>query len=364
MIDYYKDRKYFVYRHIAPNGKMYIGITSKSNPEQRWMTDGSGYSSNRHFWNAIQKYGWNNFKHIIVAHGLSVDTACHLEAYLIDKYDSMSNGYNQTSGGIYPTEVTDEIRIIISNKIKAYHNSLPEGAWSAKFVGHAVSPETKKKIASKALGRQFPQEVIDRRAATFRANMTDERRKLRSDISKNRKVSQETREKLSKINKGKQVSEYTKSLLREKAIHRYTENDYIWVHKSSSEMLINSCDMYDYLDQGYELGRSNVKNKYIHKGAEIRKVSESELAAYLADGWILGHTDLRRTNISNSKKKYIYMYSDLSFYSGEELANYLRNNGYPKISQGTVNEICRGKKFLAYPDLDNTIIRRVLNENI
>ena len=110
MSNYYLTRKYFVYRHVAPNSKMYIGITSRLNPEDRWGKDGKGYIENTHFWNAIQKYGWNNFKHIIVAHNLDVDTACHLEEYLIKKYDTMNNGYNQTSGGVRPTEITDEIR--------------------------------------------------------------------------------------------------------------------------------------------------------------------------------------------------------------------------------------------------------------
>ena len=71
MRDYYIDRKYFVYRHVAPNGKMYIGITSKSDPTHRWGSGGVCYKKNAHFWNAIQKFGWDNFQHIIVAHGLS-----------------------------------------------------------------------------------------------------------------------------------------------------------------------------------------------------------------------------------------------------------------------------------------------------
>ena len=83
MTDYFKHRKYFVYRHVAPNGKMYIGITGKSDPIYRWGAGGICYKKNVHFWSAIQKYGWDNFQHIIVAHGLSVDTACHLEEYLI-----------------------------------------------------------------------------------------------------------------------------------------------------------------------------------------------------------------------------------------------------------------------------------------
>ena len=49
------------------NGKMYIGITSRT-PEARWGNNGSQYTKAKNpcFYNAIQKYGWDNFEHIIL----------------------------------------------------------------------------------------------------------------------------------------------------------------------------------------------------------------------------------------------------------------------------------------------------------
>lgn len=43
---------YIVYKHIAPNSKIYIGIT-KMNPLKRW-DNGRGYSTNKHFSRAIK----------------------------------------------------------------------------------------------------------------------------------------------------------------------------------------------------------------------------------------------------------------------------------------------------------------------
>lgn len=364
MIDYYKNRKYFVYRHVAPNGKMYIGITSKANPQDRWMHDGSGYLSNLHFWNAIQKYGWSNFKHIIVAHGLSVNSACHLEQYLIKKYDSMNNGYNQTSGGVRPTEFTNNIRAKISEAVKNSRASLPEGEWASKFLGHEVSDITRKKISAKNKGRKFSRECIDKRAATFKANMTDERRKVWSDSSRGRRVSAATRLKLSEINKGKIVSIETRSKLSRKAIERNNAVNYIWVHHNSIEHLIDSLDLYDYLDQGYELGRSSAELIYITKDNVNKKILSSELEQYIAEGWKQGFSASRTSNIRKSKCKFIYTYNNIEFRTGDEVAAYLRDNGYPKISQGTVNAVCQGKSVLTYPELSGKLFRRNTDEDI
>ena len=90
---------YYLYMHIAPNGKMYVGIT-KQLPQSRWK-NGYGYASSPHFYNAILKYGWDNIEHIVLADNLSVEWACKLEKCLIEEYDltNHENGYNVCVGG-------------------------------------------------------------------------------------------------------------------------------------------------------------------------------------------------------------------------------------------------------------------------
>lgn len=93
------ERKYTVYMHVTPSGKRYIGITCKK-PEYRW-NHGDGYALNKHFYNAILKYGWENIDHIIVCRDLSKDEACELEQFLIKVHETTnpSKGYNQSIGG-------------------------------------------------------------------------------------------------------------------------------------------------------------------------------------------------------------------------------------------------------------------------
>ena len=90
---------YYVYVHISPNDKKYFGIT-KRYPTGRWK-NGYGYASSPHFYNAILKYGWDNFQHIILVDNLSKEWACQLERDLIWKYQSNNPkyGYNVCDGG-------------------------------------------------------------------------------------------------------------------------------------------------------------------------------------------------------------------------------------------------------------------------
>lgn len=363
MTDYFKHRKYFVYRHVAPNGKMYIGITGKSDPIYRWGTGGICYKKNVHFWRAIQKYGWDNFQHIIVAHGLSVDTACHLEEYLIKKYDSMTNGYNQTSGGIYPTEVTDEIRDVIRQKVKQYHSNLPAGEWSKRFMGHTLNEAAKRKISAKAKGRKKSPEVIARQVATFKKNLTPESRYKMGSAFRGKHLSETAKRKISIANTGRIISEDAKARLSKSLCETYANSDRLWVHNECNERWIDTNDLENYLSSGYAVGRRNIKNIYVSKDDITIKITETDFDFYLSQGWVRGFDTMRYKNLSKAKQKFIYTYKGEVFNTGKELANYLRGHGYPKIVQGTINNICQGKTVLAYPELSTEIKRSIRDEN-
>ena len=93
-------KKYTIYIHKNKiNGKVYIGQTSQK-PEKRW-DNGRGYETSSKFYNAILKYGWNNFEHIILYTNLTLEEANHKEQELIEQYKSYEDdfGYNITHGG-------------------------------------------------------------------------------------------------------------------------------------------------------------------------------------------------------------------------------------------------------------------------
>lgn len=95
-----EEKKWCVYMHTNKiNGKKYIGITSLK-PVERWGTKGQKYKTS-HFYNAIKKYGWDNFTHEILFTELEEQEAKDTEIRLISKYKTKNSeyGYNLTDGG-------------------------------------------------------------------------------------------------------------------------------------------------------------------------------------------------------------------------------------------------------------------------
>ena len=80
-VPFMDERIYTVYVHISPNNKYYVGITKQS-VKRRWH-NGTAYRKNTYFYSAIQKYGWDNFQHEIIAEHLTKDEACDFEITLI-----------------------------------------------------------------------------------------------------------------------------------------------------------------------------------------------------------------------------------------------------------------------------------------
>lgn len=112
-----------VYMHTCPNGKKYIGITSKKTYE-RWKY-GHGYHKQK-FFNAIRKYGWENIKHETICQVESLKEAAEIETKLIAEYKTYEDefGYNvspETCGdyGMPKPRHTEETKKRMSDAAKA-----------------------------------------------------------------------------------------------------------------------------------------------------------------------------------------------------------------------------------------------------
>ena len=143
---------YTVYSHINKiNSKIYVGITCQEPWTKRFNSkDGSGYKSCILFYNAIQKYGWNNFEHKILATCEEENAAKELERYYIALYKSNDKnfGYNIMEGG-----QTQRYPQSIKEKISKANKGKPSPS-----KGKVMSEEQKRKISEAQKGRPFTPE--------------------------------------------------------------------------------------------------------------------------------------------------------------------------------------------------------------
>lgn len=77
---------YKIYKHTVPDGRVYIGYTSRQ-PEYRW-NGGRGYRDNPKFFEVILAEGWNNIKHEILEEVDTIEEAVQKEAEYIKLYKS------------------------------------------------------------------------------------------------------------------------------------------------------------------------------------------------------------------------------------------------------------------------------------
>lgn len=83
-------------------GKVYVGITTNSleyrkNQHKRAASEGQ---KNYHFYNAIQKYGFDDFVFEVIEDDITdIKTLQDREVYWIKFYNSYEEGYNSTRGG-------------------------------------------------------------------------------------------------------------------------------------------------------------------------------------------------------------------------------------------------------------------------
>jgi len=81
------------------NEKVYIGYTSNFEARKKKHKKTSEKSTIR-FYEAIRKYGWDNFEWEIIYQSRDMDHCKNvMENYFIQMYDSYKNGYNSTLGG-------------------------------------------------------------------------------------------------------------------------------------------------------------------------------------------------------------------------------------------------------------------------
>lgn len=181
-----RDHKIYKYTNKV-NGKVYIGRTCTSLYKR--ARGGEGYRGCVYFWNAIQKYGWENFEGEILEEGLTAEESSVKEIEYIEKYNSANGdfGYNIVKSA--QSDFDDTRRLKISERNKGENNP----RW-----GCHISEEHRRKIIETNKKRVYTPEM--------RRNLSEARKKSYAEGTvhpmSGHKHTQEAKDKMSKANKG------------------------------------------------------------------------------------------------------------------------------------------------------------------
>lgn len=197
---------YVVYLHVSPSNKTYIGITKQS-VTRRWQ-NGYAYRNNPHFFNAIQKYGWDAFEHRILYKNMSIEQAKEIEIKLIAFFKSNDHnfGYNQSTGGegaagrIFSQDTIQRMsdahkgkklsleqrekigRSNIGRKLTPQHIEIIRKTHTGKYVSEAT-----RRLISERTRQAMTPEVLEKiRAAQVGRRASDQTRQKMSQARKNR----------------------------------------------------------------------------------------------------------------------------------------------------------------------------------
>jgi len=168
---------YTIYKAVNTiNGKVYIGFDSKW-PRRKSTHKYSSKEIKNKFYDAIKKYGWDNFEWSVIYQSKDRDdTLKVMEPYFIKEHNSFTDeGYNLTSGGegVFGLQAnrgkkvhTEEFKKRLSDNRKGENNPMygkkhtleHTKKVSAKLKGRKLSKETLLKMSSSQKGRKKTEE--------------------------------------------------------------------------------------------------------------------------------------------------------------------------------------------------------------
>ena len=214
-------KRWRVYMYTFPNGKRYIGTTSRT-LVARQGKDWKHYKNCTSIWEAIQEFGTDAIKQEILFEGqITNDEAAELEKKFILQYETSNpdKGYNTGTGGEGVTEknIGDDRRTYLQNQMREI---------AKKNKNRIVSPETREKQRLAKLGTKRGPMSQETKAkiskANSRENMSEATRlnRIKSKQKKVLAINNETGERIV-FGSGEEAAEYFN--VRPSAVSRWID---------------------------------------------------------------------------------------------------------------------------------------------
>lgn len=201
---------YLIYLHTTPDGKVYVGCTSKTIRERKWL----GYTGE--FGKVVSEIGWGSIETTILAETESQAKSVELEEYYIQKYKATDSrfGYNRAKG--------------IGGK-----TDLSKARLSASAYRVNANPITHQKLCQAQQIAQNRPEVREKKSKSSKEAMT--KPGMHEKLSESAKLA------------------WSKPDIRQRFVDSHKGKR--WIHLGQKSIQIRSELLDDYLAQGWEIGR-------------------------------------------------------------------------------------------------------------
>jgi group I intron endonuclease len=203
-----------IYKLTSPSGKVYIGKASVFKKRMSSHCAHAKRGSPGPLYNAIRKYGWENFQKEIIEETLDLDNR---ECFWIAHYDSTNSavGYNITEGG-----TGGNVWVNFSEDHKEYLRKKMSGRPYNEATKEKQRETIKATIAANGhwskgqdpwnKGKRTQQVPWNKGLTGLKGRKVSEEEKVKTSERFSKPKSEEHKEKLRKANLGKTLSEETK----------------------------------------------------------------------------------------------------------------------------------------------------------
>lgn len=309
------EKKYKVYKRIAPDGRVYVGCTSQS-LDKRAGVNGVGYQNNPSLWAAIQQYGWDSFRTEIVLETDNLDLAARTELQTIKECNSTESelGFNarlQTyiTDPDFPDRLstaikegmTSEVKSQMSNSMKEYYRNPENREFHKKRTLRVINkPEVRLKLIRANRVNLAKPEVKAKLRASLKRYWTTERRQEQSQLSRERLALPEVRAKISEGTTAALSSPEVRAKMSAAQYTKWADPEY---RVRTQAAMKAACNTPEHKAKMSEVGkeaqnRPEVKAKlssafsgliFIDNGVTSKRVTAAEAEQLIATGnWVKG----------------------------------------------------------------------------
>jgi hypothetical protein len=344
-------KKYKVYKRIAPDGRIYVGCTAQT-LIKRSGADGSGYRDNVELWEAIQKFGWDNFVSEILLETEDAELAAETETKYIKKYNTTDSrygfnkriqtyitddDYSERLSKAIKEGTTEESRKQRSESIRRFYANPENREFHRQRIRRTLAkPEVRERLIQ-AIERNNAKPEVRQKIRESVLRYWTEERKEQSELSRQRLAPTEVRSRISEGTKRGLASPEVREKMSEAQKTKWADPEY---HARTQAAMKAACNTEEHRKnvskaQKVAQNRPEVKAKisaafsglvFINNGVKNKRVKEAEVEHYVATGdWVRGKLPMGPRGPIDKLKNRTWIHKDgkAIMVPGIELQSYL-----------------------------------------